>query len=123
MNPCGNVDVDGESVEQVAAPFQSLAVRFEEKSGEIDDWSIGCVFTGDPLRVVQSKVAGVRGDLERGMKNLTRSVSGVDGNGDRGRIGCPTGNGKERKTQKGQSFREFHSAGTPRRYEEVISRM
>ena len=55
----GDFDVDGEAVEQVAAPFQSLAVGFEEfQSGEIGDGAVGSVFAGNPLGIVESEVAG-----------------------------------------------------------------
>src|SRR5579871_3036458 len=115
MDSGRNVDVDGESVEQVAAPFQSLTICFEEESGEIDHGAIGGVFTGNPFWVVEREISGSRGDLQRGMENLARSVRGVDRNGDGGGVSSPTGNGKERKTQKGQSFRKFHSAKNPQK--------
>ena len=110
-----DVHVDGESVEQIAAPFQGLTVGFEEESGEIDDRAIGGVLTGNPFRVVEREVTGACGYLQRGMENFARCVRGVDGNGDGGGISGPRGNGKERKTQKGQSFRKFHSARTPQK--------
>ncbi len=44
--------MQGEAIEQVAAPFQSLAGSRKFQAGEIDDGTVGGVFAGNPLRVV-----------------------------------------------------------------------
>ena len=54
----GNFDVDGEAIEQVAAPFQSFATGEKFEAGEIDDGSVRGVLARNPLRVVESQVAG-----------------------------------------------------------------
>ncbi len=48
-----DVDVEGEAVEQVAAPFQGLASGGELQSGEIDDGAVGGVLAGNPFGVVE----------------------------------------------------------------------
>ena len=85
----GNIDVDGESVLEVAPPFERLSVGLEEKSGKIDDGAVGSVLARNPLRVVQREVAGSGWDFQRGVEDFARSVRGVDGNGDRGCAGAP----------------------------------
>src|SRR5580658_6649997 len=86
---CGDVDVEGEAVEQVAAPFQRLASGKEFQAREIDDRAVGGVLARDPLGVVEREVAGSRGNFQRGMENLAGSRAGVDGDGDGGgSCGC-----------------------------------
>ena len=75
----GNVDVEGESVEQVAAPFERLAGGGELQAGEIDDRAVGRVLAGNPFGVVESEVAGRGGNFQRGVEDLAGSGGGVDG--------------------------------------------
>ena len=83
----GDIDVDGESVERVAAPFERLAIGFEEQACEIDDRTIGRVLAGNPLRIIEGEVAGSGGNFQRGVKDFAGSRSGVDRDGDGGRGG------------------------------------
>ncbi len=71
--------VDGEAVEQVAAPFQRLAVGEKFQAGEIDDGAVGGVLAGNPLRVVESEVAGSSGNFQRGVEDLAGGGGSVDG--------------------------------------------
>ena len=87
----GDFDVEGESVEQVAAPFQGLAGGGELQSGEIDDGAVGSVFAGNPLGVVEDEVAGRGGDFQRGVEDFAGGGGGVDGDGDGGRGLAPQG--------------------------------
>ena len=48
-------NVDGEAVEQVAAPFQSLAAGGELQAGEIDDGAVGGVLAGNPFGIVERR--------------------------------------------------------------------
>ena len=61
---CRDFDVQGESVEQVAAPFQRLACGGELEAREVDDGAVGGVFAGNPLRVVERQIAGAGGNLQ-----------------------------------------------------------
>ena len=54
----GDFDVEGEAVEQVAAPFQGLAAGGEFQAGEVDDGAVGGVLAGNPLGVIEREVAG-----------------------------------------------------------------
>ena len=82
-----DIHVKRESVEQVAAPFQSLAAGEKFQAGEIDDRAVGSVFAGNPLRVVEREVAGAGWNFQRGVEDFAGSRGGVDRKGDRGRSG------------------------------------
>src|SRR4029077_16729854 len=49
----GDFNVNREAVEQVAAPFQSVAGGGELQAGQIDHGAVGGVLSGDPFRVVE----------------------------------------------------------------------
>ncbi len=107
--PGGDFHVEGEAVEQVAAPFQSLAGGEEFQAGEIDDGAVRGVFAGNPLGIVEGKVAGGRGNFQRGVEDFSGSVGGVDRDGDGGR-GCgKRGNCDDCDADCSQGFCEFHS--------------
>src|SRR5579863_2822788 len=57
-NTLGNFDMDGESVEQIAAPLQRLAARAELQAGKIGDGSVGRMLTRDPFWIVKGEVTG-----------------------------------------------------------------
>src|SRR5579862_9548886 len=80
--PGRDVDVNREAIERIAPPLQRLASGTEFEAGEIVDWTVGRVFSGDPLRVVKSQVARGGGDLKRRVKNLARRSRCIHGNGD-----------------------------------------
>ena len=88
----GDFHVEGEAVEQVAAPFQSFAGGAELQAGEIDDGAVGGVFAGNPFRIVERQVAGGGGNFQRGVEDFAGRGGGVDGEGDGGRSGAPSGN-------------------------------
>jgi len=57
-----NLDVDGVSVEEVAAPVQRFTRGKKLQAGEVDHRAVGGVFPRNPLGIVESEVAGSGGD-------------------------------------------------------------
>ncbi len=82
----GNFDVDGEAVEQIAAPFQSLAAGGEFEAGEVDDGAVGSMLAGNPLGIIEGQVAGAGGNLQLGVEDFAGGRSGVYGDGDGWRV-------------------------------------
>jgi hypothetical protein len=80
----GNLHMQSEAVLQIATPFQGLAGDGKFQSGEIDDGTVRGMFTGNPFRIVEGKVAGTGGNLQGRVENLAGRGSGVNGNGDGG---------------------------------------
>src|SRR5215467_6308294 len=52
-----DLHMDGESVLQIPAPFERLTIGSKEEACEIDDWSIGSMFSGNPFRIVERQRA------------------------------------------------------------------
>lgn len=88
----GNFDVDGETIEKIATPFERLPTGFEEETSEVVDWTVRGVLARDPLRIVQSEIPSSRGDLQGGVEYLARSAGGIDEDGDVGAACCPSRN-------------------------------
>jgi len=62
--------VDGEAVEQIAAPFERFTAGGEFESGQVDYGAIGSVFAGNPFRVVESESPGAAGIFSLAWKIL-----------------------------------------------------
>src|SRR5262249_33833803 len=101
-------DVDSESVEEVAAPFQRLAIGLEKQSGEIGHRAVGSVLAGNPLWGVENQVAGRGGDLQRGVEDLAWGVRGVDRESDLGTGGRPRCGGEDDETNQYLEPCSFH---------------
>jgi hypothetical protein len=83
VHACGDVNVEGEAVEQVTTPFQRLASGEELQSCEIDDRAVRGVLAGNPLGIVEREVAGVAGIFSVAWKILRlRRGRGIDGEND-----------------------------------------
>src|SRR5262249_23953384 len=77
-----DVDVDSEAVESISPPLQRLAIGLEEQSGEINDWAVWGMLTGNPRGVVKSQVTGSSRDLQRRVEDFTWGVGGINRNCD-----------------------------------------
>ena len=104
--------MDGEAVEQVAAPFQGLAVGFEEQACKVDDGAVRCMFAGDPLGIVESKVTGRGGNFQSGVEDLAWSGGSVNRDGDVGGIGGVAADIGYEKAKNRQNLGDFHSFET-----------
>jgi hypothetical protein len=65
--------VEGEAVEQVAAPLQSFAAGEELESGQVDDGAVRRVLAGNPLGIIERQVSSAGGNFQLGVEDFARS--------------------------------------------------
>ena len=70
----GNFDMNGEAVEQVAAPLKSLPCAVNLRPARSSNGPVGRVLSGNPFRIVKSEMPRSSGNLQLRMKDLARRM-------------------------------------------------
>jgi hypothetical protein len=55
-----------------------LACREKFQASEIDNWTVGCVFARDPLRIIKSERARRRWDYELSVEDFARGFGRIN---------------------------------------------
>ena len=67
-------------------PFQNLPVAQKPQPREIDNWTIGRMFAGNPFRIIERECAGGGWNRKLRVEDFARSLAGIDCNFDRRRV-------------------------------------